>query len=70
MNKFQIEILPDGKIKVTSPGGFSPEAHADADRLVDMVKALAGGACETKRLQPHLGNPMAQQQGHGHRHRH
>lgn len=63
-NQFVIEILPDGKIKVTSPGGFSREMHQDADDFLAFIKDLAGGPCETKVNKPSLGNPH--QQGHSH----
>jgi hypothetical protein len=69
-NTFSVEILPDGKLKITAPGGFSPETHQDADEFVAMMKDLMGGECETKKMQPHLGNPHTQQQGQGQHHSH
>lgn len=64
MNQFIIEVLEDGKIKVTSPGGFDASIHKDADDFLQYIKDLAGGPCETKKLQPTLGN--AQQHHHHH----
>lgn len=70
MNQFEVTILPDGKIRVTSPGGFSKDVHADADRFLDLIKDLAAGDVETKQLKPTLGNPHAQSMGHGMGHKH
>ena len=64
-NTFNVEIMPDGKIKVTSPGGFSKETHADADEFIALIKELSGGDVEVKQLKPNLGNPHAHQHGVG-----
>lgn len=69
-NTFQVEVLADGRIKITSPGGFSPEIHASADEFLAMIQELAGGPVETKKLQPSLGNPHAQGHSHGQGHHH
>jgi hypothetical protein len=54
-NQFIIEVLADGKLKITAPGGFSPEVHADADELLALAVSLMGGPCETKQNLPTLG---------------
>ena len=41
--EFQIEVLADGKFKVTAPGAFSPQVHASADELLDLIVKLSGG---------------------------
>lgn len=69
-NTFDIQVLPDGKIRVTAAGGFSREVHADADALLEMIKNLAGGEVETKQLKPNLADPHSQQHGHNHGHKH
>jgi hypothetical protein len=69
-NRFDVEVLSDGKIKVTSPGGFAKEVHADADEFLDMMKDLAGGEVATKKIQPNLANPHGQSQGSGQQHKH
>lgn len=63
-NEFQIEVLADGKIKVTAPGGFDADRHMDADEFLKFIEGMAGGKVERKSLQPH------QHQHHGHQHRH
>lgn len=69
-NQFRIEVMPDGKIKVTSEGGFSQEKHLDADQFLAFIADLAGGAIKTKRLAPTLGNPHSHSHKHGHHHTH
>ena len=62
-NEFQIEILEDGKISIRSVGSFDKTVHRDADEFLEMIKELAGGEVEVKKLQPGLGQ-------HTHTHQH
>jgi hypothetical protein len=68
-NEFDVKVLPDGKIEVTSPGSFSGAIHEDADKFLEMIQELAGGATIKKKLQQTLGNAQ-QEHTHKHQHRH
>lgn len=61
-NNFDVEVMPDGKIKVTSTGGFNKETHNDADEFLALVKSLAGGETVTRKL------PPKPQERHTHQH--
>lgn len=69
-NTFRVEVLPDGKIKATSEGGFRQSIHEDADKFLEYLNSLAGGAVETKKLPRTLANPQQQKPGQGQQHRH
>ena len=56
-NEFILENLADGRIKVTSTGGFDQEIHQSAEDFLQYVKDLAGGKVETKKNQQHLHSP-------------
>lgn len=55
----QIEILPDGRIKVTT-GAIGATNHTTADRLLRDIVQLAGGEVET----------VKSREGHHHTHTH
>ena len=69
MNQFDIEVLPDGKIKVTAKGGFSQQLHKDADEFLKFIQEATGGETKTRNLRPGLGNPQHHHH-HGHEHHH
>ena len=67
-NKFIMEVLPDGRIKVVNEGGFDAAVHADADKLLEYLKSLTGGDVEVK-SKPQSLNPQHQHKTqHHHRH--
>lgn len=70
MNEFNVEVLEDGRIKVTSPEGFSPELHLKAEEFLAMLEGLAGGSVETKTLKPNLGSLTSKPHQHGKGHHH
>lgn len=67
-NCFTMEVLEDGRIKVTQEGGFDGAKHMSADEFLKYLNELAGGEAETKK-RPQSLNPQAQQHGH-HHHKH
>lgn len=66
-NTFKIEVLPDGRIKATSEGGFRQAVHKDADAFLEYLHSLAGGEVETKKLPRTLANPQQSQKTQQHR---
>jgi hypothetical protein len=70
MNEFEVEILPDGKIRCTSKEGFTQEVHKDADAFLEMLMGLAGGEVVKKKLKPSLGNQHQHTHQHGKGHHH
>jgi hypothetical protein len=56
-DNFDIEIQEDGKMKVTSTGGFSKVNHSDADDVLRFIKEAMNGECITKKLPRDLANP-------------
>lgn len=70
-NTFEIEVLPDGRIKTTAKGGFSEQYHQSADEFLKFINDAAGGQVETKKLAPHLGSHQhTHEHGHGGHHHH
>lgn len=63
--EFKIEILADGKIKVTADGAFSPSVHASADELLALIVKLSGGEIEQRSLGAHTHHGM---EAHTHTH--
>lgn len=56
--EFDIEILPDGKMKIQT-GDLSGEHHVSADNFLELLQKLLGGPTVKKSLK-----------GHGHVHSH
>jgi hypothetical protein len=52
-NKMIVEVLPDGVIRVTSPGQFSAALHADADAFVKWLHEKCAGEVKIKKLDQH-----------------
>jgi hypothetical protein len=45
-NTFDLEILPDGQVKIDSEA-FTDSAHSDADELLELLEEFMGGPRET-----------------------
>jgi len=64
-DEWEIEILEDGRIKITT-GATSPAIHTTAEKLLGEINKLAGGEVTRER------RPGARHEHghHGHHHRH
>lgn len=69
-NQIDFEILEDGTVKWTSPGGFDQEHHESADMALQMIKNLMGGDCTTETVKNNLASPHSHQHGDGKHHHH
>lgn len=49
-DKMQIEILADGRIKVTVDGHVSMPNHLNAEQMLGFMGRLAGGKVDTQKL--------------------
>lgn len=68
MNRFTVEVLEDGRVKITSVGGFSQEIHASAEEYLEFMKKQLGGDWTTKKLKPSLLHPQLHTHSHGGQH--
>jgi hypothetical protein len=50
----EIEILPDGTIKSTTPDHISPANHNSADRFFKMMAELTGGQVQKTKKGSHV----------------
>jgi len=57
MDSIEVEVLPDGSVKVTTPG-ISTANHRNADDLLRLVDQLMGGQTTKRR------NPVARTHRH------
>lgn len=62
VNEFNIEILPDGRIKIDTDD-FDPTVHTDAERIMKELEDKLGGVVEKKKKRKSKGF-------HKHKHKH
>ena len=48
-DELRVEILPDGRLKITTPG-VSAASHRNADQFMALVRQLMGGQVDVERL--------------------
>lgn len=49
-NKFEVTILPDGTIKIESPGSFDLPIHGAAEKLLGNMLADLGGNYKKEKI--------------------
>jgi hypothetical protein len=68
MDKFTVEILEDGRVKVTTDA-VSPANHMNAESFMRFLQQQLGGETEQiKRKQAHQHTHQHAHTGHGHSH--
>ena len=66
-NRFILEVVEDGKVKVDSAGSFDGQTHKDADEILQFIKDAMGGECVRTRKEQGTLNPQQNQKKQQHR---
>jgi hypothetical protein len=71
MNEFDVEILPDGTIKIDS-GQFGAQQHVNAEAFLKSINLACGGAKQERKHKHGLMGAIAHQIHHatGNAHQH